>query len=129
MTFHVNAHVNARVTAHVNAQRGTPPARRAHSGLELNSLGHDQCDQNYQEQTETAARVVAPAGAVWPGRKSAQDQQDYHDQKNQSKHCRSSTLGGRLARGCADASARCVHYAVSRQLIYGFAVMRMGRIT
>jgi len=68
-------------------QRASPARRTGPALPMLDSFRHDQDDDNYEEQAEAAARVVAPGGAVRPSRQGTQKQQNQNDQKKRSNHC------------------------------------------
>jgi hypothetical protein len=52
------------------------------ANLPLYAAGQNKHKNNHNNQTQAAARVVAPRPAVWPGWKSAQQHQDQEHQKN-----------------------------------------------
>jgi len=54
---------------------------------ELQPAHQQKNDQDQQNQSQTAARVVAPSGAVGPGGKRSHYQQKHDDQENQSHVC------------------------------------------
>src|SRR5665213_800485 len=47
---------------------------------------HDQDDQDQQDQAQAAGRAIAPAGAIGPKRKRAQQGQDQDNEQNGTKH-------------------------------------------
>src|SRR6185312_3302799 len=54
--------------------------------LSLYPSCQQQDDQDDQDQAGTAARVVAPAAAVWPCRQGTNQDQDEDDQQNSAQH-------------------------------------------
>jgi hypothetical protein len=48
----------------------------------LHATSQSQNDDDQQDQTESAAGVVAPSGAVWPGGKRTKQQQDQNHQQD-----------------------------------------------
>lgn len=52
----------------------------------LQAAQQNQDNEDYQHQTQAAAGIVAPAGAVRPGRQRADQQQNDDDQENGSQH-------------------------------------------
>ena len=62
---------------------------RCHGGL-LYPTRDEEDDQDQHDQAGTTRRVVAPAGAVWPGRQGAEQQQNENDEKDGPETCSSS---------------------------------------
>ena len=60
------------------ARRDSPGGSQV--ATELISEHYD--DENYQQQTQSAARIVSPVRAIWPSGKRAQDEQDQDDQQD-----------------------------------------------
>ena len=60
------------------ARRDSPGRSRV--AIELTSEHYD--DKNYQQQTQSAARIISPVRAVRPSGKRTQDEQDQEDQQD-----------------------------------------------
>src|SRR5689334_4027800 len=66
----------------VKAIAGSRPNRDA-DRRPLNLSHQDQDQHDYEQQTQTAARVVAPTSAMRPGRYGAEQQHNQDDQENE----------------------------------------------
>jgi hypothetical protein len=58
----------------------------ARAGPSSDSSYQNQYDDDDQNQAESAARVVAPAGRIRPGRQCADEQQDQYDYQYRTEH-------------------------------------------
>jgi hypothetical protein len=66
----------------LSACAASPPAMR----VRLDAAGNQQHNDDYEQQAESAARVITPAAAVRPSRQCPDQQQDQDDEKDGAEH-------------------------------------------